>query len=97
MDEDKISNLRQSKRLSTPIVFDPLRNIIPLASRLPLLAELDTIPSSLIIELFADYWPPAPSSYRDRNWEIEKQMQAAGYSIDLIKKHCVKAALSWGL
>ena len=67
-------------------------------TRLPLkLAELEIIPAEIVLDLFADYFPPAPSSYRDKEWNIEKQMKAAGYSLDIIKRHCVKAALSWGL
>jgi hypothetical protein len=75
-----------------------LKNIIPLPTRIPFnLAETDIIPSEIVLDLFADYFPPAPSSYLDKEWNVEKQMRAAGYSLEIIKRHCVKAALSWGL
>ena len=100
-DHSTISSRRSTRRPGTQAEtdqFDPLKNIIPLPTRLPLkLAELEIIPAEIVLDLFADYFPPAPSSYRDKEWNIEKQMKAAGYSLDIIKRHCVKAALSWGL
>lgn len=88
---------RKSAQAETE-VFDPLKNIIPLPTRLALNhAELEIIPNEIVLDLFADYFTPAPSSYRDKEWDIEKQMRAAGYSLDIIKRHCVKAAFSWGL
>lgn len=88
---------RRTKRAIESVEeFDPLKNYIPLPTSLPILkTELDAIPSAIVLDLFADYWPPAPSS--KANWDIERQMNAAGFSMDLIKMHCVKAALSWGL
>lgn len=96
---------RRSKRTldtaTATATFDPLINVIPLPTRLPLLAaEIESIPSTISIDLFADLWPPVPSSFSNtpgREWNVEKQMRAAGYSVELIMKHCVKAALSWGL
>ena len=100
-DHSTTSSRRSTRRPGTQAEtdqFDPLKNIIPLPTRLPLkLAELEIIPAEIVLDLFADYFPPAPSSYRDKEWNIEKQMKAAGYSLDIIKRHCVKAALSWGL
>ena len=96
-------NLRKSKRtvIDTASSFDPMKNVFPLPTRLPLLAaELQSIPSSISLDLFADLWPPAPSSFSNtpgKSWNIENQMRAAGYSVELVMRHCVKAALSWGL
>lgn len=75
-------------------VFDALKHVNPLTTRLPL-PDLSTIPSTLAFDLFSDYWPPAPSSRP--NWNIEQQMRAAGYSVELVERHCLRAALSWGL
>ena len=93
LDTQPSQSQRRSKRtldtLSTAEAsFDPLKNVIPIPTRLPLLAaELESIPSTISVDLFADLWPPVPSSFANtpgREWNMEKQMRAAGYSVELI-------------
>ena len=64
---------------------------------LPLTA-LDALPDGLVLQLTEELLPPAPRHLaRTISWDIGTQMKAAGYSLDTIKRHCLRAALSWGL
>jgi hypothetical protein len=88
-----------SKRITSVENFDPLKNVhpLPLSVAIDLSAVSARISDSTLIDLFTDFWPPAPSSFRDRSWDIKVQMRAAGFSTELVKNHCLKAAFSWGV
>lgn len=93
---------RQTKRTvaSSTSSFDPLQNVIhlPLSVQVNIDTISEQVSDSDLIDLFADFLPPAPSSFRgDRAWKIETQMRAAGFSPDILRKHCLKAAFSWGI
>ncbi len=80
------------------IHFDPLSRHQPLSTRLPL-PDLSTVEDSIVVELIEEFMPKAPSAMttQKREWRIEAQMLAGGFTVELIKRHCLKAALSWGL
>jgi hypothetical protein len=80
--------------------FDPLmhsreHSVSVTALALP---DLDSIPTGLLLVLLEEYLPPAPKNLaRPLKWDINEQMRAAAYSPDILKQHCLRSALSWGL
>jgi hypothetical protein len=93
----KLRPQRTSKQ-SQHVQFDPLLRHQPLTTRLPL-PELSSINNALVLELMEEFMPKAPSAMitQKREWRIEAQMLAGGFTVDLIKRHCLRASLSWGL
>ena len=82
----------------TTVQFDPLSRHQPLSTSLPL-PELASIDDGVVLELIEEFMPKAPSAMatQNRKWRIDAQMLAGGFTVDLIKRHCLKSALSWGL
>lgn len=59
-----------------------------------LLPEFSAIPESLVLQLVEDLMPTAPSAMQtqSREWNILAQMQAGGYSLEIIRNHCLRRA-----
>jgi hypothetical protein len=50
----------------------------------------------MVLELMEEFTPKAPlvMTTQKREWRIEAQMLAGGFTVDFLKRHCLRASLS---